>query len=302
MASFDDLQYAGFSGATTAVHCPLCNRIYDLQPSATTCPNNHTLPLNSHNPLMPHSLPRPSTQPPRPSSTTSASAPAASAASAASSGFIDFPALAGLDLSSLGANANFLSMLAAQQNLNMDDLMQSLLNEPSLNSTATSAAYLKQLIAQPLSDDDFTQIALRIESIERDLLPVQADFGRRVRYSRAGEAAAEGANQGEEEEKAGRVERQLSGRLAMAEPFDGKDLTNSAELAGRVALLKRGRITFVDKCRAVQRAGAVMAIVQQTDDTWPYRMTDQTNSGGDIDIPCILVSQRDGEALQARHP
>ena len=139
MASFDDLQFAGFSGATTAVHCPLCSRIYDLPPAATTCPNNHPLPLTTHNPLIPHNIPRPTTQPTRPSASTATGA-TATASTGVGSGFIDFPALAGMDLSSLagGANANFLSLLAAQQNLNMDDLMQSLLNEPSLNASATS--------------------------------------------------------------------------------------------------------------------------------------------------------------------
>ena len=313
MASFDDLQFAGLSGATSAVHCPLCNRIYDLPPSAATCPNNHTLPLNTLNPLMPHNLPRPSAAPVS-SSTSSSSASAASAAAAAaaaaaaSAAFINFPALAGLDLSSLGggANANFLSMLAAQQNLNMDDLMASLLNETSHNSTATSAAYLKTLADSPLTDEDFTQLALRVDTVDRDILPIQAEFGKRVRFSSSEQAetvATDSAKakqpQEEEADKPGRIERQLSGRLAVAQPLDGKDLSNASELSGRVALLKRGRITFVDKCRAVQRAGAVLAVVQQTDDTWPYRMTDQTRSGGDIDIPCLLVSLRDGDALQA---
>ena len=155
-------------------------------------------------------------------------------------------------------------------------------------------------MAHPLSEDDFTQVALRVEGIERDLLPVLAEFGPRVRLSGPAVVAAEaGGEQDEEKEKTGRSERQLSGKLVMAQPLDGKDITNASELQGRLALLKRGRVTFVDKCRAVQSAGAVMAIVQQTDDTWPYKMTDNTHSGADINIPCLLVSQRDGDTLQA---
>ena len=185
--------------------------------------------------------------------------------------------------------------------------MQSLLNDTSHNSTATSAAYLAQLKAQPLSEEDFTQLALRVQSIDRDLLPVQAEFGRKVRCSKSGDsetaateagAAAVVATEGEEE-KAGRIERQLTGKLVLAQPLDGKDLSNSTQLHGRVAVLQRGRITFVDKCRAVQRAGALAAVVLQTDETWPYKMTDATRSGGDIDIPCMTVSERDGQTLQA---
>jgi len=50
--------------------------------------------------------------------------------------------------------------------------------------------------------------------------------------------------------------------MVMAQPFDAcNDLTNKAELHGKIALVVRGTCTFVPKAMRVQEAGAVMMIV-----------------------------------------
>ena len=83
---------------------------------------------------------------------------------------------------------------------------------------------------------------------------------------------------------------------AAAEPLlADSDLTNSAELSGKVAVVQRGGVTFFVKARRAQAAGAVAMVMVNTEDA-PHTMTGD-KSCGDITIPCICVGQADGERL-----
>ena len=293
MASFDDLQFSGLRNSTVPVHCSMCGRIVDVAPTALTCPAGHVLPPHSINPLIPHHLP-PASRPPARHSPPSPSASSASP-------FVSFPALSDVDWSSLlsgGAGPSFLDMVRAQQGMSVDDLMQSLLSEPSYAAPPTSAAYLASLQEEALREEDFAQVSVRMEGVERDVLPTWAEFGIRLRHERKPEKKEE-EEEGEEKEKREAMQEHVACELVMADPLDGKGLVNGAALKGRAALLSRGRIPFVDKCRAVQRCGALLALVQQTGDEWPFVMTDQAKAGKDISIPCLLISQRDGGLVRA---
>ena len=298
MSSFDDLQFSGLQSSTTVpVPCSMCGRIIDVSPTALTCPAGHILPPHSLNPLLPHHLPPPSRPPPtRPPSSSSSPDP--------SHPFFSFPGLSPL-LSSSFPSSTFLDLLRAQQGFNVDELMQQLLTEPGYEGTPTSPEYLKALKEEGLKEDEFVQVSVRVEGVDRDVLPTWGEFGGRVKHAREegkkpgeavgdeGETAegkegeAEGERKEEEEEEEGlvraeRLQEHVQVELVMAEPLDGKALSNGGALRGRAALLSRGRISFVDKCRAVQQSGALLALVQQTEDAWPYVMTDQAGTGKDI--------------------
>lgn len=74
--------------------------------------------------------------------------------------------------------------------------------------------------------------------------------------------------------------------LGLEADFEGKDLT------GKIALIKRGDIAFVDKGTNAKNAGAVGAII------YNHSLGEQPDIPG-IDVPTIKVSLEDGEKLFA---
>ena len=89
--------------------------------------------------------------------------------------------------------------------------------------------------------------------------------------------------------------------LAIASPRDGaRDLDNAAEVKGKLVLMWRGGCSFVEKVRRAQAAGAVGAVVVQTDmKKWPFTMSDTANVGGDVTLPSLMISPADGDAVCA---
>ena len=103
--------------------------------------------------------------------------------------------------------------------------------------------------------------------------------------------------------------------LAIAE--DGTDLywacneiTNPADVAGKIALIRRGDCFFVDKIQNVQDAGAAGLIMvnnglcSDIPDSDPDECTmnwgsDSTGIGYVLEIPTVMISTRQGEALIA---
>ena len=77
------------------------------------------------------------------------------------------------------------------------------------------------------------------------------------------------------------------------------DLLNSAELAGRIALVDRGTCFFVDKIRRAQKAGALGVIVVNNADGAPFEMGGQGDTS-DILIPGVMISRLDGSILKAQ--
>lgn len=78
---------------------------------------------------------------------------------------------------------------------------------------------------------------------------------------------------------------------------DGCDvIQNAAALAGKIALIRRGTCTFVEKVKAAQDAGAVGVIMMNNAPGVPVAMggTDAT-----ITIPSTMISQSDGNLIEA---
>uniref|UniRef100_A0A6U7CNS5 RING-type domain-containing protein n=1 Tax=Haptolina brevifila TaxID=156173 RepID=A0A6U7CNS5_9EUKA len=94
-------------------------------------------------------------------------------------------------------------------------------------------------------------------------------------------------------------EEGVSAPLVVADPRDGsRELANAAACRGKVVLMWRGGCSFVDKVRRAQTAGAVAAVVVQTDlKKWPFTMSDTTGAGADILLPSLMVAPKDGDAL-----
>eukprot|EP01052_Picozoa_sp_SAG31_P031974 SAG31_NODE_3454_length_4253_cov_2.613866_2_plen_196_part_00 len=63
---------------------------------------------------------------------------------------------------------------------------------------------------------------------------------------------------------------------------------NRAQLAGRIAIVARGDISFVEKARAVQEAGAVAMVCANTEDD----LGKLVGAGDDINIPCVCIKVR----------
>lgn len=73
-------------------------------------------------------------------------------------------------------------------------------------------------------------------------------------------------------------------------------LTNAAAISGKIALIRRGSCTFVEKVKAAQDAGATAVIMMNNISGQPIPMggTDAT-----ITIPSVMISKTDGDALEA---
>ncbi len=73
-------------------------------------------------------------------------------------------------------------------------------------------------------------------------------------------------------------------------------LTNAAEMQDRIAFLQRGSCTFEEKLRNVQEAGAIAALVFDTEVT-PILMAGPRDV---IDIPAVAIGAADGQQLLDR--
>ncbi|HHQ13509.1 MAG TPA: serine protease, partial [Chromatiales bacterium] len=73
-------------------------------------------------------------------------------------------------------------------------------------------------------------------------------------------------------------------------------LANSAEIAGRIALLQRGLCTFETKLINAERAGAI-AVVVFDNEGGPITMS---GTRGSVNIPGVMISQADGETILAQ--
>ncbi|SEA57021.1 S8 family serine peptidase [Alkalimonas amylolytica] len=87
---------------------------------------------------------------------------------------------------------------------------------------------------------------------------------------------------------------EVAADLAVASPIlacDGVD--NAAELEGKIVLMQRGVCPFDNKLAAAQAAGAVGAIVLNSDNTAPFVM----GGNGSFSIPGFMISRAHGLAL-----
>ncbi|KAL4855837.1 Alpha-mannosidase I [Chlorella vulgaris] len=88
------------------------------------------------------------------------------------------------------------------------------------------------------------------------------------------------------------------GSAAAAQPLDAcTPLLNGGQVAGSIAVVRRGGCLFIQKALAAQQAGAVAVVVVNTDDQLMAMGTDE--HGSQTDIPAVMLSAADGGALLA---
>ncbi len=72
----------------------------------------------------------------------------------------------------------------------------------------------------------------------------------------------------------------------------------AGSLEGQIALIERGECAFADKVFYAQQAGAVAAIIQNTDETvMEFACSGDFCGPGEIGIPAVMVTKSAGEAL-----
>ncbi|WP_272150956.1 thrombospondin type 3 repeat-containing protein [Tenacibaculum aiptasiae] len=76
------------------------------------------------------------------------------------------------------------------------------------------------------------------------------------------------------------------------------NVTNAAELNGKIAIVRRGGCNFSLKALKVQQAGAKAIIVVNNEDTAPFNMA-AGSDGPNVSIPSIMIGKNDGDALIA---
>jgi hypothetical protein len=76
-------------------------------------------------------------------------------------------------------------------------------------------------------------------------------------------------------------------------------ITNASALSGKIALIRRGTCTFVFKVKAAQDAGAIGVIIMNDNRPITGLGDDGTGVGATITIPSIMISELDGNTIEA---
>ncbi len=89
----------------------------------------------------------------------------------------------------------------------------------------------------------------------------------------------------------------VTGNVVIADPLlANSPLINAAEIAGNIALIKRGSVSFVDKVRNAENAGAIGVIIYNIDGD-----DNVIDMGGDADppinIPSVFIGNSDGQKI-----
>lgn len=82
--------------------------------------------------------------------------------------------------------------------------------------------------------------------------------------------------------------------IASKPPAAEAELENAADLQGCVAVIIRGIVPFTEKARRAAAAGAVGVVFVNSDDSF---FLAEGDSGPGIRLPCVMVSQSDGQRL-----
>lgn len=91
-----------------------------------------------------------------------------------------------------------------------------------------------------------------------------------------------------------------TGRFNLADPLDGSAKLNM-NAAGKIVLVERGNVAFVEKAMNAQNAGAAAVIIYNNQDGGPARMSDDGYGtiSKQITIPVVSISKADGFQLAA---
>lgn len=97
-------------------------------------------------------------------------------------------------------------------------------------------------------------------------------------------------------------EEGVTGELVLVADNNGEEtdgcstIVNASEVAGKIAVLRRGGCTFVEKVQNAQNAGAVAVVVVNNTSGNPIEMGGSSFS---IDIPSLMIRQNDGQEIIA---
>jgi hypothetical protein len=88
--------------------------------------------------------------------------------------------------------------------------------------------------------------------------------------------------------------------------FAESAILNAGQLAGNVAIIERGQVSFVDKVRRAMDAGAVGVVIVNNIPAQPnmvIRMDDSAGNAptGGFPIPAIMVGYSVGSNISSRH-
>lgn len=75
-------------------------------------------------------------------------------------------------------------------------------------------------------------------------------------------------------------------------------LVNTAAISGKIALVRRGNCTFLEKIQLAQDAGAIAVIIMNNTAGEPIAIGG-TDTNGTINIPSVMVSRSTGDMLEA---
>lgn len=91
----------------------------------------------------------------------------------------------------------------------------------------------------------------------------------------------------------------VTGQLVATVPADAcASLTNAAQLQGKIALINRGKCTFVSKIQKAEQAGAIAAVmVDNADADVPFAMGGDGSSAG---IPGVMITKAEGAKILAK--
>ena len=98
----------------------------------------------------------------------------------------------------------------------------------------------------------------------------------------------------------------ISGELVTSNPNDACGvITNSAQMLGKIAFIRRGACNFDDKVYKAQQAGAIAVVIANNVETGLITPTGDSVVDGVpviISIPMVFVSKADGDAFLAAMP
>lgn len=74
-------------------------------------------------------------------------------------------------------------------------------------------------------------------------------------------------------------------------------ILNAADLAGKVAVVRRGTCSFKTKALQAQKAGAIACLVYVIDGSAPFNGANDATIVDDITIPCVMINLADGSRI-----
>eukprot|EP00808_Paulinella_micropora_P009378 g27540.t1 len=196
----------------------------------------------------------------------------------------------------LQANEGYLSLMQAQQGMDMEALLERLAGESGNKKIPTKKSFIENLVPLPLEPADFVQLVLEVSGHDRPIFPTAASFGVSFIQKHLSSSSSSSSSS-----SADTSFTHWDTGLVAGSPISGKDMSTSArEVKGQILLLERGEITFAHKANQAAKLGAAGVLVCQTDSVWPYIMADskkEIDSKGEA-LAAVMVNKADGKAFQ----